>query len=207
MTKEGKRDPLNLIICGVGGQGNVLASRIIASAGIEEGLFVTIGETYGASQRGGSVMSHVRFSEVMQYGPLIPEGSAHIILGFEPTETLRVIADFGNPDIDVIVNPRPYYSIDVLAGRSEYPDISEVLDMIRELSSSLEIVEATELAKEAGKALTQSVVMIGALAGSRLLPISEDAFRSAITSAFLNKDPDLNQRAFDLGFGTLNRTL
>ncbi len=198
-----KKDPLNLIICGVGGQGNVLASRIIASAGIEEGLYVTIGETYGASQRGGSVMSHVRFSEVMQYGPLIPEGSAHVILGFEPTETLRVISDFGNPTIDVIVNPRPYYSIDVLAGRTEYPEISEVLDMITELSSSLEIVEATELAIEAGKAVVQSVVMVGALASSGLVPISEGAFRKTIADIFSERDPQLNQRAFDLGYRAL----
>jgi len=201
--EETKMDPLNLIICGVGGQGNVLASRIIASAGIEEGLYVTIGETYGASQRGGSVMSHVRFSEVMQYGPLIPEGSAHVILGFEPTETLRVISNFGNPTIDVIVNPRPYYSIDVLAGRTEYPEISEVLDMITELSSSLEVVEATELAIDAGKAVVQSVVMVGALASSGLVPISEEAFRKTIVDIFSERDPKLNQRAFDLGYKAL----
>ncbi|MDY6965367.1 MAG: indolepyruvate oxidoreductase subunit beta [Halobacteriota archaeon] len=194
-----EKDPLNLIICGVGGQGNVLASQIIASAGINEGLFVTIGETYGASQRGGSVMSHVRFSEVMQYGPLIPVGQADVILGFEPTETLRVIADYGNPDIDVIVNPRPYYPIDVLSGRVEYPEISEILDTIKELSASLKVVEATELAKAAGDTVVQNVAMVGCLAGSGLLPISVKSYEETIKEMFSEKKQELNLKAFEKG--------
>ena len=86
------KDPLNLIITGVGGQGNVLASQIVASAGIKEGLYVTVGETYGASQRGGAVMSHVRFSARAQCSPLISEGQADIVVGLEPVEALRVMA-------------------------------------------------------------------------------------------------------------------
>lgn len=194
-----KKDPLNLVICGVGGQGNVLASQIIASAGIKEGLFVTIGETYGASQRGGSVMSHVRFSENMQYGPLIPEGQGDVILGFEPTETLRVISDYGNPSIDVIVNPRPNYPIDVLSGRVAYPDIDEVLDTIKELSSSVKIVEATELAKKAGDTVVSSVVMVGCLAGSGLMPIELESFEQTIKDMFSEKKQDINLRALELG--------
>lgn len=194
-----EHDPLNLIICGVGGQGNVLASQIIASAAVKEGLFVTIGETYGASQRGGSVMSHVRFSEEMQYGPLIPVGQAHIILGFEPIETLRVISDYGNPNIDVILNPRPNYPMDVLSGRAVYPDINEVLDTIKELSVSTKVVEATELAKGAGDTIVSSVVMVGCIAGSALIPIKAESFKNAIKDMLPGKKHELNLKAFELG--------
>lgn len=194
-----EKDPLNLVICGVGGQGNVLASQIIAAAGIREGLFVTIGETYGASQRGGSVMSHVRFSKIMQYGPLIPEGQGHVILGFEPTETLRVISGYGNPNIDVIVNPRPNYPIDVLSGRVSYPDIGEVLNTIKELSSSIKVVEATELAKEAGDTVVSSVVMVGCLAGSGLIPIKLESYEETLKDMFSENKQEINLRALKLG--------
>ena len=79
-----KFDPLNIVICGIGGQGNVLASEVLGSAMSEMGYSVAVGETYGASQRGGSVMSHVRVSESREMSVLIPSGRAHIIIGFEP---------------------------------------------------------------------------------------------------------------------------
>ena len=90
MSKELIKDPLNIVICGVGGQGNILASELLGSALVDKGYFVSVGETYGASQRGGSVMSHVRVSLTTEYGVLIPRGQADIIVGFEPIETLRV---------------------------------------------------------------------------------------------------------------------
>jgi indolepyruvate ferredoxin oxidoreductase beta subunit len=90
------KDPLNLIITGVGGQGNVMISLIIANAFVRDGYFVTVGETYGASQRGGPVMSHMRISRETQYSPFIPDGCADIILGMEPVETLRMLGRYGN---------------------------------------------------------------------------------------------------------------
>ena len=77
------KDPFNLVVCGVGGQGNVLASRLIGGILVEQGYKVTIGETYGASQRGGSVMSHVRVSKAQQYGPLMPPRSADLVVALE----------------------------------------------------------------------------------------------------------------------------
>ena len=85
------QDPLNVIICGVGGQGNVLISSLIASALNRKGYHVTVGDTYGAAQRGGAVFSSVRISSKRSYGPLIPEGRAHLIVGLEPLETLRLL--------------------------------------------------------------------------------------------------------------------
>jgi len=201
-----KEDPLNIIITGVGGQGNVLASQIIASAAVQDGLYVSVGETYGATQRGGAVMSHVRLSEETQYGPLIPKGKAHVILGFEPVETLRTIGDFGNKKTKVITNPRPIYPIDVLSGASKYPAVEDVMKAIKELVYSLQVVEATELAKEAGDTLMQNIVMVGCLVGSGFTPLRIETVRKIIREIFAEKNVESNLKAFELGMKEIRRT-
>jgi indolepyruvate ferredoxin oxidoreductase beta subunit len=102
-----KNDPYNLIITGVGGQGNVLASRMVGDMLSQLGFYVTIGETFGASQRGGSVMSHLRISAASTFSPQIPRGRAHMIVALEPTEAIRVLRDYGNPEVGVLCNTRP----------------------------------------------------------------------------------------------------
>jgi indolepyruvate ferredoxin oxidoreductase beta subunit len=196
MTLE--KDPLNLIIAGVGGQGNILASQIVATAGIKEGLYVTVGETYGASQRGGPVMSHVRFSAQAQCGPLIPEGEADIIVGLEPIEALRIIGDYGNPKTRVIVSPRPIYPIWVLSGQAKYPPVEEVMQKLRELVGEVRVVKAIE---EGETALAANVVMVGALAGSGMVPIEMKHFEDSIKEIVSPKDLDTNLRAFRKGVG------
>jgi len=201
-----KEDPLNIIITGVGGQGNIQASFIIASTAVLNGLFVSVGETYGASQRGGVVMSHVRLSEETQYGPLIPKGKAHVILGFEPVESLRTIGDFGNKETKVIVNPRPVYPIDVLSGEATYPATNEVLKAIKDLVYSVHVVEATELAKEAGDTLMQNIVMVGCLVASGFTPLKVETVRGVIKEIFAGKNPEANLKAFELGMKEMERT-
>src|SRR4030066_1423859 len=112
------KDPFNVIIGGVGGQGNVLASQILGEMLIAKGYVITIGETYGASQRGGSVMSHIRVSRREQFSPLIPEGKCDLVVGLEPVEALRVLAQYGNPGVLMLINTRPIYPIDVIAGNT-----------------------------------------------------------------------------------------
>jgi len=204
MTLE--KSLLNIIITGVGGQGNVIASQIFASAAVQDGFYVSVGETYGAAQRGGAVMSHVRLSEETQYGPLIPEGRVHIILGFEPVECLRTVGSFGNEKTKVIVNPRPVYPIDVLSGASKYPAVEEVLKAIKELVYSVQVVEATELAKKAGDPVMQNVVMVGCLAGSGFTPVKVETLREAIKETFAKRRPEANLQAFDLGLREIKRT-
>jgi len=183
-----KKDPLNLIIAGVGGQGNILASQIVATAGIKEGLFVTVGETYGASQRGGPVMSHVRFSARAQCGPLIPEGEADIIVGLEPVEALRIIADYGNPGTRVIVSPRPIYPIWVLSGQAKYPPVEEVVQKLREFVAEVKVVKTIQ---EGETGLAANVVIVGALVGSGMVPIEMKHFEDSIREIFASKDVDL----------------
>ena len=195
------KDPINLIITGVGGQGNILASQLTASAAIAENYYASIGETYGASQRGGSVMSHVRLSKEFQYGPLIPEGKADIVLGFEPLETFRVLATYGHDDTEVIFNARPNYPISVLTGDETYPPVDELRQKIKHLSKKARVVQATELAKELGALVAQNVVMVGALAGSGLLPIPLSSFKNTIEEIFegSEKKRDFNLKALEFG--------
>jgi len=190
---------LNVVITGVGGQGNILASHLLASAAIADGFHATIGETYGQSQRGGAVMSHVRLSKEMQYGALIPEGKAHVIVGLEPMETLRVAALYANPQTKVIVNTRPNYPLMVLHGAAEYPDVDELLARLTEMTDEVRVVESTELAKEAGEAMASNVVMVGALAGSGWVPIPVDTFKGVLHEVIPQKVLSINQRAFQLG--------
>jgi indolepyruvate ferredoxin oxidoreductase beta subunit len=194
------KDPINLIITGVGGQGNILASQLIASSAIREGLFTSVGETYGASQRGGSVTSQVRFSREFSYGPLIPAGEADIVVGFEPLETLRVLASSGNETTRVIFNPRPNYPVAVLSGAQQYPELDDIFGKIRSLAAETRVVRATELAKELGLTVAQNVIMTGALAASGLLPVPVETFEATMNELF--EDPekrDFNFKAFRLG--------
>jgi len=203
MTLE--KNLLNIIITGVGGQGNVVASQIFASAAVRDGFCVSVGETYGAAQRGGAVMSHVRLSGETQYGPLIPEGMAHIIIGFEPVECLRTVGSFGNEKTKVIVNPRPVYPIDVLSGALKYPEVEEVLKAIKELVYSVQVVEATELAKKAGDPVMQNVVMVGCLAGSGFTTVKVETLREVIKETFAKRRPETNLKAFDLGLREIRK--
>lgn len=199
-------DPINVIITGVGGQGNILASSLVAQAAIEEGWLVTIGETHGASQRGGSVMSHVRLSRKFQVGPLIPKSEAHIIVGFEPMETLRVAIDYANPDTKVIVNPRPTFPLGVQSGLVEYPEVEKILSTIKGAVGEVRVLEATELAREKGVAIAQNVVMVGALAGSGFLPVKPESFRKALYDTFKADKLELNLGAFESGSQSISQT-
>ena len=193
-------DPLNIIISGVGGQGNILASDLISRAFCEEGYFVSVGETYGATQRGGSVVSHIRLSRKHAYGPLIPLGEGHVIVGFEPLEVYRIFRDYGHDTVRVIMNDHPFYPLDVLQQRSEYPDIEQLVSCIRLLAADLKIIKGTELAKKAGHALAQNVVMVGAFAGLNWVPLKKDRFLKAIEEIFSGAKLEFNKRAFESGY-------
>ena len=98
-----------MIIGGVGGQGNVLASQILGQMLVTRGYVITIGETYGASQRGGAVMSHLRLSEKDQFSPLIPEGRCDLLVSLEPVEALRILEPYGHPGVMTLINTRPIF--------------------------------------------------------------------------------------------------
>ena len=194
-----KRDPFNIIITGVGGQGNVLASQILGHMLVQQGYRITIGETYGASQRGGSVMSHIRVSQETQYSPLIPEGKCDLVVGLEPVEAMRVLAQYGNPEVMLLINTRPIYPIDVIAGNTTYPELSFVLEKIQGLSRRVWTLNATDIGLELGDPIFSNIVMLGALSALDLLPLSREKFQNTIQELLPSQKLPLNMTAFDKG--------
>jgi indolepyruvate ferredoxin oxidoreductase beta subunit len=192
-------DPLNVIVTGVGGQGNVLISQLMGSALVRAGYHVTIGETYGASQRGGAVMSHLRISDQAQYGPLIPQGQADIILGLEPLETLRVLGQYGNPNVTVVTNSRPVYPLAVAIGTAHYPSVEDIVRALEELSSRAFLVNATDIALDLGASILANIVMAGALVGAGVLPLAAKGFELELEESLPPDKLDLNLKAFRRG--------
>ena len=190
---------INIIIAGVGGQGNILASQILGEVAVDEGYYATIGESYGLSQRGGSVMSHLRISKENKYGPLIPRGRVDVIVGFEPLETLRVATEYAGKDSMIIVNPNPIFPIGVISRNFSYPPIEDMIGTMKGIVREVNVINATELAKEAGNPLAQNVVMIGSLAGLNVLPFTRKAFEKVMKKMFSSGRLEINKKAFDLG--------
>jgi indolepyruvate ferredoxin oxidoreductase beta subunit len=193
-------DPLNLIICGVGGQGNILISRLLGRALSTKGYLVNIGETFGSAQRGGAVFSGLRISKTKYYGPLIPEGQGHIILSLEPLETLRILNTFGNADVVTLTNFKPMYPVGVLSKRSVYPDSEKLKAAIQRLSKSSWFLNATEMAMELGSAIMTNIVMLGVLVGSDSLPLSIEEIEDEVKATFPGSKSDLNLQALKRGF-------
>jgi indolepyruvate ferredoxin oxidoreductase beta subunit len=197
MTSQ--RDPINLIISGVGGQGNILISRMIGRILSNKGFFLTIGETFGAAQRGGGVFSSLRISEVKYHGPLVPDGQGHVILGLEPLETLRILQSYGNPDVVTVTNFQPVYPVGVLAKRLTYPDLEELKGAIERLSRSSRFLKATDMAMELGAPIVANIIMLGALLGTNKIPINIDEAEKEIKDSFPASKVELNLTALKMG--------
>lgn len=192
-------DPYNVIITGVGGQGNVMASRVVGNMLSRRGMQVTIGETFGASQRGGSVMSHLRISTGSTWSPQIPKGRCHLIISLEPTETMRVLANFGNPQVNVLCNTRPIHAIGVISGDQQYPPLDDIKSWVAELSQACWFLEATEKALELGNPILGNIMMIGAAAGTGVLPLLREDFEAVISQTMPADKQELNLKAYDMG--------
>ena len=195
LTKE----PLNVIIGGVGGQGNVLMAFLLGGALVNKGYFTGVCDTYGTSQRGGPVASHVRISNNRQYGPLISSGHAGVILALEPVEALRLLNQFGKQDTVVITNSRPVYSSDVSSGKATYPDMDELLQAIKRFSAKSTVVDATDEALKMGSSIFTNVIMLGALIGADLLPVDKESIVEVLADRFHGAVLDNNVKALDKG--------
>lgn len=192
-------DPYNIIITGVGGQGNVMASRVMGNMLSRRGLQVTIGETFGASQRGGSVMSHLRISKNSSWSPQIPNGRCHLLISLEPTEAMRVLANYGNPKVNVLCNTRPVHAIGVISGDQQYPELDDIKSWVAELSAACWFLAATAKAMELGNPILGNIMMIGAAAGIGVLPLTREDFEAVIAAAMPADKVEINLSAFDLG--------
>ena len=182
----------NIMIVGVGGQGTLLASRIIGNAIISEGFDVKVSEVHGMSQRGGSVVPYVRYGEQVS-SPIIDEGEADVILAFERLEALRALP-YLKKGGKIIVNDRAINPMPVITGAAEYPE-----GIIEELKTKADVisVDALELANEAGNIKAVNVVLLGILSNS--FDFDEDVWQRSLEMSVPEKFLELNKKAFALG--------
>ncbi len=185
-------------IVGVGGQGVLLASNVLGNAAMNAGYRLMMSEVHGMAQRGGSVLSTVRFGDEV-FSPLEAVGGADLIMGFEPAETVRSL-NLGNEDTVILMNVCPVLPSMVAAGFEEYPSVESLVDAVRSVSSHLVTIDATEIAIAAGKAVAANAVMIGAMAAMDGFPLSEEQLREALIAQVPEKFRDLNIDAFERGY-------
>ena len=183
----------NIMIVGVGGQGTLLASRILGNAVISEGYDVKVSEVHGMSQRGGSVVTYVKYGDKV-YSPIVGKGEADIILAFELLEAYRALP-YLRKGGKMIINSQKIDPMPVITGAAAYPeDIEKKLAEVADIT----VVDALSMAKEAGNPRTANVALIGLMAKNTSIPYETwtDTIRSTVPERFL----EVNLRAFDLGF-------
>ncbi len=183
----------NIMIVGVGGQGTLLASRILGNVILKEGYDVKLSEVHGMSQRGGSVVTYVKYGDEV-YSPIIEEGEADIILAFEMLEAYRAISYLKKDGI-MIANTQTIDPIPVITGAAKYPENIE--EKIKE-KLNLIAVDARKLAMEAGNIKAVNVVLIGIMAKNT--PIAYEKWIAALKETVPEKLLEVNLKAFDLGY-------
>lgn len=201
MTATGQRkenmNTIRLIIVAVGGQGNLLASKVLGEAALLAGVPVRMSEIHGMAQRGGVVESAIVMGQARSN--LISDGEADILLGFEPSETLRALNKC-NPDTVVITNMAPLPPFTVAIGKGTYPDLNQLQTLIRSKTQRLIAFDAVALAKQAGNVMALNMVLLGALLQTRQLPITPEQLKEAIRTKTKANLADVNLKAFDLGY-------
>lgn len=178
----------NILLCGVGGQGTVLASRLIAAAAMKKNIPVKTAETIGMSQRGGSVVSHIRLGDV--YAPQIGLGKADLIIGFEPAETLRMLP-YLKEGGTVVVSNRPVKPVSANIGISTYKE-AEILTYLQSHVKHLYLVDADKALTALGNAKCLNVVLLGVAVRSNVLPLSVQDITEAIKEKVPQKFQELN---------------
>ena len=186
-----------LIIVAVGGQGNLLASKVLGEAALLADIPVRMSEIHGMAQRGGVVESAVVFGDADS--TIISNAEADVLLGFEPSETLRALNKC-NADTVVITNTAPLPPFTVAIGKGTYPDLEEAQKLIRDKTAKLIAFDAQALAKEAGNIMSLNMVLLGSLIQTGIMPISADNVKEAIRTSTKKAFIDINIKAFVLGF-------
>jgi len=186
-----------LIIVAVGGQGNLLASKVLGEAALLSGVPVRMSEIHGMAQRGGVVESAIVFGDAKS--TIISDGEADVLVGFEPSETLRAL-NKSNAHTTVITNMAPLPPFTVAIGRGTYPDLNQIQTLIKAKTKRLIAFDAVELAKSAGTVMAVNIVLLGALIQTDILPISKENVEAAIRTKTKKTFVDVNLKAFDMGF-------
>ena len=190
---------VNIMIVGVGGQGTLLASRLLGCLLTEEGYDVKVSEVHGMSQRGGSVVTYVRYGDKV-YSPIITEGEADFIVSFEKLEAARWSTCLAK-DGQIIVNTQEIDPMPVIIGQAEYP--SGILAELRAGGAKVEEIDALSLATEAGSVKAVNIVLMARLA--RYMDIPYEKWVAAIEKSVAPKFVEMNKKAFALGYAAKGR--
>ncbi len=192
-----KKD-FNIVLAGVGGQGILLAAEVLGTAAVKDGLNVRVGEIHGMAQRGGAVLCTVRVGENI-LSPMILEGQADILLGFEPLEALRNVKYASEKTLIIMGDEKIPPPGLTLKGES-YPRMGEILERLKRFSKNIIIVDALRLAKEAGSTVMQNAVLLGVLTATGRLPIKKESLIEALEELVPSKYVEMNVKAFELGY-------
>lgn len=182
----------DIILCGVGGQGTVLASKLLASAAMEKGMTVKTAETIGMAQRGGSVFSHVRLGDGSS-SPLIGKGRADLIIAFEPAEAVRQLS-YLRKGGTVVVSNRAVVPVSATVGGPTY-ELGAIMAYLQQSVSNLVVVDAKKAARDLGSAKCLNVVLLGAALRSGALELTEEDLTSAVHRLVPERFYELNLKA------------
>ncbi len=190
---------VGIVYAGVGGQGVLTASSIVGKAALLSGMNVVMSEVHGMAQRGGIVVTEMKIGEAKS--PLLGQGEADIIVGFEPVEAYRILKK-AHPESYVIVNTEPIIPTTVSLEGKTYPDVKQILGNMRDLH--VVSLEATELARKAGNVIATNIVMLGALAKIPVFPIKKEILEEAIKKTINPKYHEMNLKAFQMGYESIS---
>ncbi len=188
---------MRIFFTGVGGQGTLLATRLVGEAGLEQGLRVGMSEIHGMAQRGGVVESSVVMGEVSS--PPIPDGEADILMAFEPLEAARALPKCNGKTL-AVTSTVPIVPFTVATGQSAYPSLESLFEAVEKRVARFVKVDAVELSKKAGSDRAGNIVMVGVLAGLGWLPIDRPNWEQALRKILPAKILDENLKAFHLGY-------
>ncbi len=199
MTSESNKvlKAVRIFFTGVGGQGTLLATRLVGEAALAEGLPATMSEIHGMAQRGGVVESSVVMGDA--FSPTVADGEADIVLAFEPLEAARALPKC-HANTLVISNTVPIPPFTVATGRSAYPEADALYGAVAGKVAKLIRIDADEIARKAGSERAANIAMVGVLAGTGRLPISRENWNTALERTLPSKALEINRRAFDLGY-------
>lgn len=189
----------SIIIAGVGGQGIVTTARILAESALASGYSVKATDIVGGAQRGGAVLSHVRFGNLV-HSPIVPDGLADVVIGIEPLEALRSSIQYLRRDGTVVFNEEPVYPLTVLLKQQKYPPLEEIRSALLTITKNVFTLKASELARSAGSRLAAGSVLLGFMAAVSGIPIPKHNFHAAMEEVFTERGARVNIKAFELGF-------
>jgi len=191
----------NVVVTGVGGQGNLLLTRLIANSARKEGFQVQTGETLGMAQRGGSVTSFVRYGNEVST-PIVPNHESHLLISLEPVEALRAIHYVGS-STTVLLNTRRRVPIQVMLGEQEYPDLRKIESKLKSVGATVFALDALQLGERAGDVKSANVAMLGGMAALANSCIKVESFKEALKQTLHEKLLQVNLQAFNLGYDTV----